>query len=240
MKHRALPAILFCAVAAGPASADAPNVPPPVDPVTPPPAASPMPTPTPTPAPTPTPTPMPTPATGSDERPSGLSIGIGVGYQFPTSLETPNITSVRFRLANGMTFEPQLFLANTTDTVDTGTPIDTKHSELGLGTVLRYPLATRGRADLELLGTIRIDNLKDNPDGADDETSTTNATVAYGIAVTSWITKHWQISLSSSNPILAFARTRQEMGPMNVLVQSSTTLGAIFNPTVILMVHLYH
>ena len=34
-----------------------------------------------------------------------FSIGIGLGYRFPTSLQTPNVTSARFRLGSGLTFE---------------------------------------------------------------------------------------------------------------------------------------
>ena len=179
------------------------------------------------------------PATNNG-RPSEFSIGIGIGYLFPTSLETPNITSVRFRLPAGLTFEPQVILANTTQTVDTGMPVDNKTTEVGLGTVIRYPLIGRGRVDLELLGAFNINNVKQNPPGDDDETSTTTTSLTYGLAVTSWITRHWQISLTAANPVLSFTKVRQEMGVMNVLVQSQTTFGAIFDPTVALMVHLYH
>ena len=55
----------------------------------------------------PPPPPMNAPAEEADTgRPTELSIAIGVGYAFPTSLQTPNITSVRLRLPSGLTLEP--------------------------------------------------------------------------------------------------------------------------------------
>ena len=248
MRTRTLVAA-FCVAAAGTAAAQPPDQPPPVpDPNNP----NPNPTPNPTPVnPNPTPVnpnpvvaPTPTPAepmpAANTWRPPEFSIGIGIGYQFPTSLETPNVASVRFRLATGLTFEPQLALASTTDTVDTGDPVDDKTTQLALGTLIRYPLVGHGRVDLELLGALNIDNVNDNPDGMDDETTTTNVTVNYGLGVTTWINRHVALSMSAINPLVTFAKVRQENGPMNVLVTSTTSFGAIFDPTVIMTVHVHH
>jgi len=243
MRTRTL-VVAFCVAAAGTAAAQPP---PPSDPPTEPPPQPEPPQPQPPTVPPPTnvppPTVVPQPAVepaADNGRPTELSIGIGIGYQFPTSLETPNVTSVRFRLPAGLTFEPQVVLASTTQTVDTGMAVDNKTTELGLGTAIRYPLMGHGKVDLELLGAFNINNVKQNPPGDDDETSTTTTSITYGLAVSSWITRHWQISLTAANPVLSFVKVRQEMGVANVLVQSQTTIGAIFDPTVQLMVHLYH
>lgn len=243
MKTRMLVAALCLAVGGTAVAQPAPSEPPPPD-------QPPNPTPTPTPAPTPTPVPvaqpqpqpMPPMQPPADDgpRPGEFSIGIGVGYIFPTSLETPNVASVRFRLPTGLTFEPRVRLASTTDTVDTGTAVDNKTTELGIGTVVRYPLMLHGKVDLELLGLLDFDSVKQDPDGDDNNTTTSTVAVAYGLAVTSWITRHWQLSFSCTNPVVSFVKVREEMGPMNVLVTSETTLGAIFDPTVFVMVHLYH
>jgi hypothetical protein len=173
-------------------------------------------------------------------RPSEFSMGIGLGYQLPTSLETPNVTSVRFRLPTGLTFEPQLVFASNSQTTDVGTATTNSQTEIGLGTVVRYPLVAHGHVDLELLGAFNIDTLKNDPEGTDDVTTVTTSTLQYGFAVTSWINRHWQISLSASNPIVAYTKNRQEQGPMSVVVNTNTTIGLIFDPTVTLMVHLYH
>jgi hypothetical protein len=247
MRTRTLVAA-FCVAAGGTAAAqplDPP--PPPPDPNNPNPTPTPTPTPVP-PNPTPAPTPVtvtPTPAEPMPEanawRPPEFSIGIGIGYQFPTSLETPNVASVRFRLATGLTFEPRVALASTTDTVDTGDPVDDKTTQLALGSLVRYPLVAHGRVDLELLGALDINNINSNPtEMDDDETTTTNVTVNYGLGVTTWINRHVALSMSALNPLISFAKVRQEMGPMNVLVTSTTSFGAIFDPTVILTVHVHH
>jgi hypothetical protein len=240
MKTRTL-AVALCFAVAGPAAAQPidDDAPPPPD-YTPPPE-DPPPPPEPRPAPPPPPPIAPVmPEPAETGRPTDFSIGIGIGYVFPTSLETPNIASVRFRLPSGLQFEPRLVLASTTNTIDTGMQIDDKATELGVGALIRFPLMSRGRVDLEVLGLADINSLNLNPDGDDDERTITTVNLQYGLAVTSWLTRHWQISMSATNPLLSMARVRQEMGPQNVLVTSSTTIGAIFDPTVFFMVHLYH
>jgi hypothetical protein len=173
-------------------------------------------------------------------RPNDLSIAIGIGYVFPTSLETPNIASVRFRLISGLQFEPVVALQSSTDTVDTGTPVDNSTTTLQIGTLVRYPLVQKRRVDLELLGAFNVSNVKQDPDGDDDQTSTTTTSLAYGVAVTTWISKHVNFSMSATNALLSFVKVRQEMGPMNVLVTSNTTFGLVFDPTVFAMIHFYH
>src|SRR5688572_30201696 len=106
----------------------------------------PQPTPTPDPTPVPAP-PPPAPTPGgfvetrppmtephdSAERPDGFSIGIGAGYALPNSLETPNITSARFRLGSGLTFEAAVRLQQSSREVDVGATTKDKETTLELG-----------------------------------------------------------------------------------------------------------
>jgi hypothetical protein len=213
------------------------NPPPPPDPIPP----TPTPTPTPTPAPTPAPV-MPAPAAPVDHRPNEFAVGIGIGYVFPTSLETPNTTSVRFRLPTGLTFEPRAVFRRVTDTVDTGMPQDSTTTTIGIGTLLRYPMVRHGRFDFEFLGFFDINNVKQDPTDQveDDQTSTTTTALGYGLAVGMWVNRHFQISASAVNSLLIFEKQREEMGPMNVLVTSRTTIALEFDPTVFVMAHLFH
>jgi len=172
-------------------------------------------------------------------RPTGLAFGIGLGYLLPTSLQTPNITSVRVRLASGLTFEPQLVVANTSDKVDTGGTTTNKQTELAIATVARYPLRVHRKVDLELLGNAGISTRLINPSGANNDRTITTLDVGYGIGLGYWFTPHWNLSLSASNPLLTYARTRQEMTADNVTVTSSTTIGLVFAPEVTLMIHLF-
>lgn len=175
-------------------------------------------------------------------RPDGFAIGIGVGYRFPTSLQQPNTTSVRFRLASGLTFEPTLVLASSTQTVDVGNSISSSNTEVGVGAIARFPLVSRRRADLELLGGISLDRLNRDPSdqNTDDNTTTTAIGVSYGVAVGFWLSQHLQVSLSATNTLVTYAHVREEMGIDFVQVTNTTTFGLVFDPTVAAMIHLYN
>lgn len=238
-------AVALCVLAGGTAWAQNPTdpVPPPSDP---PPPVDPPPPPVEPPVrqqPDPSPPPIRSvePVEAADPlRPDGMSVGIGVGYIFPTSLETPNVASVRFRLANKLTVEPQVSLAQSATTVDVGESTTDSSLQIAAGALIRKPLVERGRVDLEVLGAVNLSNVTDNPDMEDNNTTTTQLDLAYGLAVNTWINRHLQISMSALNPIVSYTRVREEQGPDNVVVTSNRTIGAIFDPTVILMIHLYH
>jgi hypothetical protein len=185
------------------------------------------------------PAPAPAPAI---RRPEGFSIGIGVGYRFPTSLQTPNTSSVRLRVGSGVTLEPSLVFATTSHTVDMGTPMGGSATEFGAGAVLRLALVQRGRMDLELLGGVDLDNVSVDPDddNPDDVRSTTTVRLLYGLAVGAWITKNFQASLSATNGLLSYTKLREEQGFDAVTITSDTTIGLIFDPTVTFMLHLYN
>jgi hypothetical protein len=247
-------ALAVLAAAGGPALAQVPPPPeeqPPPGPTEPPPTPTPEPPPPPAPPPRPAlpPPPPPPPAAppaapaaadGSQHRPSELSIAIGLGYQLPTSLQTPNITSVRLRLAGGLTFEPRLTLATSSEVVDTGPSTTDKQTEVGLGALARLPLVRRGRVDLELLGGLDVDRTSTRPEEDDEDLSITTFAAVYGVSVATWINRHWQVSLSALNPLVTSTRRDEEMGPGTSTVTTNTTIGLIFDPNVSLMVHLYH
>jgi hypothetical protein len=181
-------------------------------------------------------------STGRDEprsdagRPTELAFGIGLGYALPTSLQTPNTTSVRIRLPSGLTFEPQLVVATTTDDAAT---TSTQQTELTLGSLVRYPLRVHNKVDLELVGNASVSNRVVDPDGANNNRTVTTLGLGYGVAIAYWLTPHWNFSLTASNPLLAYSRTRQEMGTGVVTTTKTTTLGLVFDPQVALMLHLY-
>jgi hypothetical protein len=209
------------------------------------PVTDPTPTPTPTPAPTPAPMPMPMPmphsaADPGDYRPNELSLAIGLGYALPTSLQTPNIASVRLRLPSGLTFEPQLVLASSSHDVDTGPSAKDEASEVGLGVLGRLPVVRHGRVDLEVLGGLSVNQANTKPDAPDMDLSVTTFSATYGFAVTAWINRHWQISFSALNPIVTSVKRDEEMGPGTSTVITDQTFGVIFDPRVTIMVHLYH
>lgn len=173
---------------------------------------------------------------GDPGRPSELAIGIGIGYALPTSLQTPNTTSVRIRLPSGLTFEPQLVLATTSDDMATSS---SQQNELTLGSLVRYPVRVHHKVDLELVGNASISNRVVDPSGDNNNRTVTTLDLGYGVAIAYWFTRHWNLSVTASNPLLTFSRTRQDTGVNQTTVTKTTTFGLVFDPQVTLMIHLY-
>lgn len=176
------------------------------------------------------------------KRPLGLAFGIGAGYTLPTSIETPNTTSARVRFASGLTLEPRLVVQSTSQTRETDvTESDDAARDLTIGTLLRYPLVQRGKYDLLLLGAAFASAQSNDPDGADNKTSTTSLSLGWGLAVDWWISDHWDLSFSATNPIFALSKTSQDQAPPAGDISTTTTsIGAIWNPTISVMIHLYN
>ena len=247
------PALALIIAASGTASAQQPQ-PQPQPP--PPPVADPQPNPNPDPNPTPVTPPNPTPPNpmppnptpmppmpredAQAYRPTELSLAIGFGYALPTSLQTPNIASVRLRLPSGLTFEPQIVLASSSHDVDTGPSMKDEASEVGVGALGRLPVVKHGRVDLEVLGGLNINQASTKPDVDDSDVTITTFSAVYGFAVTTWINRHWQVSLSALNPIITSVKRDEEMGPGTSTVTTDQTVGLIFDPRVTVMLHLYH
>ncbi len=185
------------------------------------------------------PEPMPASTTG---RPEGLAIGIGLGYVLPTSLETPNSTSVRVRFSSGLTLEPQITLASASVKRDTaGTEEKDSATELTIAAGMRLPLVRHGKVELELLGSLGLTNRTDNPDGADNNAKTTAIGLGWGVGITYWCSRYWTLSMSAGNPLVSFAKTtREQPAPVDESSTTSTSIGAIFDPTVGIMIHLYN
>jgi hypothetical protein len=180
-------------------------------------------------------------AAGDAWRPAGLAFGIGVGYVLPTSLQTPNATSVRLRLPSGLTLEPQLVLASSSNDVDSGggTATNNKQTELTLASLIRYPVRAHRKVDFEAIGTVAISSQTSNPEGDDNDRTTTVLDVGYGVGLAYWFTRHWNLSLTATNPLITYVRLRQDMGPGVTATNKTTTVGLVFDPTVALMIHLY-
>jgi hypothetical protein len=204
----------------------------------------------PEPAPAPQPQPEPPRATpvvneepAHSDRPDGFSIGLGLGYGLPTSLETPNRTSARLRLASGLTFEPMLAIANTTQTSESPATGETedKITQFGLSVLARLPLITHHHVDLEALATAGFSNTKNNPQGDFNTTTTNTFSVGWGVGIGYWLSRHWQLSMSVTNPLVQYQSQKMGLGVAGMTNKSSeTTIGVIFVPQVVAMIHLYN
>jgi hypothetical protein len=209
-----------------------------------PPPPQPPPPPAREPAPAPAPTPAPTPAADpSGTRPPAYAVGIGLGYRLPADLQAPNTTSVRFRLASGLTLEPLVTAGRTSSTSDDGVMEETDTiSELDLALFARFPLRSRGRVDFVLVGALGFGVTTTNPEGPDNDTRTQGFGAAWGIGLDYWFGPHWQLSFTATNPLLSMVKSTREIAtvpPMEV-TDSTTTFGVVFDPDVMLMLHLYY
>ncbi|MBA3503294.1 MAG: hypothetical protein M4D80_10255 [Myxococcota bacterium] len=184
--------------------------------------------------------PAPLAAPIDDYRPEGFSVGIGFGYVLPNSLETPNVTSARFRLGSGLTFEPVLRFQQSSVEVDIGMSAEDKETTVEIGALARYPLKRRTRVDFVLLGGAFVENVSTQPEGDNMDTATTRFEARYGMAVEFWVSQHWQISMSALNTVFRTERVSQEMGASTETVTTTSTFGAIYDPVISAMVHLYY
>ena len=235
-------ALVLTAGASGIAAAQDPSPPDPMTTTTTDPAPPDPTPPPPPPPPQPAPAPVVQAAPEHSDRPSGLTIGLGLGYGLPTSLETPNRTSLRLRLTGGVQIEPMLTISNTSDTQDTPTmESENKETTFGLAAIVRFPVLTRGKIDLEVLGTAGFSTTKTNPEGDYNTRTVTSFDVGYGVAIAYWLSRHWNFSMSITNPIVSYDSTKQQTGPSGMSTKSGdTTIGLIFVPGVFAMIHLYN
>lgn len=178
----------------------------------------------------------------STPRPVGLAIGIGAGYSLPTSIQTPNTTSARVRFGSGLTLEPRVVLQNTSTKMETDiTETSTAQRELAIGSLVRIPMVQRGKFELLLLGAAGVSIESTDPDGADNNTSATTLAVGWGAAVDWWITEHWNVSFSATNPLFSLRKQTQEMpAPDGDTTTTTTTVGAVWDPTISVMIHIFN
>jgi len=248
---RKISLVMFALCGVASAQPEPTPAPPPAPPPTPE-TAPPPPTPTP-PPPVVAPTPPPPPpeheiqmSEAETDRPSDLSFAIGLGYERAAGgtfdLQTPNIASVRLRLISGLTFEPTITLSNTSNTTDPGTGMTSTESisELGLGTNVRYPVIHHHHVDFEVVGSVGIDVTKDSPPGGNMDRTTTTLGLGWGIGIGYWLSRHWQLSATATNPLFEFTNTSTETSPTETMSTSTTSVGIVFAPAISFMIHLYN
>jgi len=216
---------------------------PPAPPVPPGGSESPVYSPTPA-APQPVPPPAPsqvaqlTPDAPPSARPQGTTLGLGLGYVLGgTALDLPSAASARFRLASSLTFEPFIRLATHSQSSGSGN-VKNAQNELFVGTNIRKPLKSRGKVDLLAVVGAEAGTITDDPDGGSNNTTTTEVHLSYGLSVEYWYSSNWCISFTARNPLINYTTTSQEVS--NDLDTSDIDVGAIWDPTTDLSVHLFY
>ncbi len=184
------------------------------------------------------------PSARASVRPQGNSVGIGVGYDFPAGLDRPDIASVRFRLASGLTFEPLLRLitiGTTTEVQQQGPNVDDSNAafEFTLGANVRLPLKSRGPLDFILVGGASLGFASEDPDGDDNNSAAFAINLNWGLSIEWWLSESWVFGFTATNPLVSYNSQSQEMGPDVTQDSSTTSLGLVFDPNVTFMLHLF-
>jgi hypothetical protein len=183
-----------------------------------------------------------TPAPARAPRPQTFSIGIGFGWDLPADVQLPNATSVRFRIPSGWTLEPAVALSRGESSVDDGMP---PPNNLTAGRLMaslhvRKTLRTNGKADLDLVGGLTLENESSDPDGPDNTISTTSMSLVYGVAVGYWLSPHIEVTMTALNPVVVQSKRVEEVGSAAPDIETTvSSFGLIFDPNVIAMVHLH-
>ena len=174
-------------------------------------------------------------------RPSQFSVGVGIGYLFPANLLEPNVSTVRLRFPSGLTVEPGLALLRNRSSsgLDAGGGPPEDAASLLLATaIVRYPLRTRGRVDLDALAAAAVEVLSERPVGADNDTTNTTLALGWGLGLTYWASSHWAFSVTGSNPFISYTKETQQLGGVDT-IEKQTSLGLVFAPRILIAAHLF-
>jgi len=164
-------------------------------------------------------------------RPVPFTLGIGAGTVIGgTSVLAPNVASARFVLSNEWQLEPlvNLSVAGTPSTTAAGETDTT--TTLRVGTLARYTYASNGPLDLQLLGGALLGFV------AAEGGSTFEININYGASVVWYLSEHWSISGDATNPIISLNSFSPDGDADSV---TSYSIGAIWNPTISAMIHIY-
>jgi hypothetical protein len=172
-------------------------------------------------------------------RPEGFSVGLGVGYVFPTAWRQPNLVSARFRLGGGLMIEPRFDLTNKTNKVEQGANSATDaQTDIDVSALVHVPLKQRGNVDLNILGGVALSYNVQDPQGDGNNITQTAIALAYGVGVNYWMYRHWSVSLTATNVLIQRNTVETESPTMPAAKQSQLDVGVIWNPQIALMVHL--
>ena len=124
----------------------------------------------------------------------------------------------------------------------TGTTTTETITEFGLGTLVRYPLIRHHHVDFEIVGRHRRSTSpRTRPARRRQDKTTTTFGIGWGIGIGYWLSRHWQLSATATNPLLAFTKTSQQVtSDTETMSTSTTSVGITFAPAITFMVHLYN
>jgi len=198
-----------------------------------------------------------------------FAIGLGAGWVFPSEILTPNTASARFLFPGSVTIEPFVSIGSlhqeTVSVVESPEPGVSSDNEatsrnltFGGGTAVRVPVMRRGNLDLQVLGNlsaIHTIGLPDDDAAAVTSSDATSVGLGYGLGIEWFFLPNMAFSADALNPLLSLNRSAttttrdvtfiDEAGETQTGTQTSSdsslgfSVGAIWQPSVRAMVHLY-
>jgi opacity protein-like surface antigen len=188
-----------------------------------------------------------TSANPADHRPAdGFSVGLGFGVSIDnggaSDLLQPDTASARFRLGRAFTIEPFVDLSVDSTKTDNGVNDDTTtDTDVTFGALARILAIARGPVDFVILGTggLGYSKTKFEPAAGTDRTdATTTIGFGWGIGLEWWFKKNWVLSFTTTNPALSYSKSTSEVAGVKTS-NRTTSVGAIFDPDVNVMVHMF-
>jgi hypothetical protein len=81
--------------------------------------------------------------------------------------------------------------------------------------------------------------LSENPDGDDNDTTSTGVSLVWGLAIELWFGAHCALSLNATNPLVAYTSTTEETFDGESIDMSSWSAGLVFRPDISFLLHVY-
>lgn len=193
-------------------------------------------------------TPPPVEPSADPESQPKWGLAVGLGWNFPADLGTPNTASLRIRKGS-FTLEPAVAVTasgswnkDSADGEDAVDRVGGWSATLGLGA--RRTMATRQRVSLVgiLVPSATITDGQSNPEGTDNAVRSTSLgfTAAWGLGVEYRPVSEWSVSLDATSDLAAVTWARTYEMESNLAQQDTAyTAGLTLLPKVRAMAHLH-
>lgn len=174
----------------------------------------------------------------SDRLPS--SFGLGFGWTFPSlggDIWTPSTIAARFRLTGGLAIEPNLTIRASGSGDNEDATDDPRAMQIGVGTMVRVPVASAGPIDFLVLGMVGFNTNLDLEPG---DSRSLSLNVGYGLGLELWISKRFSVGMDATNSLASVTWSSTD-NPITGETDKATSwaVGVVWNPQLRVLATLY-
>lgn len=168
----------------------------------------------------------------------GGSFGLGFGWSFPgPDMWTPNTIGARFRLDGGLAIEPNLTIRASGSGDNDDFTDDPRALQIGVGTMLRVPVASAGPVDFLILGTAGVTTTIDLEPG---DTRSLSASIGYGLGLELWLATRFSIGMDATNALFNLSWTASDNPITGDTAKAiNWSVGVVWNPQLRVLATLY-